>query len=83
MIIPFSMLSEDVLRGIIEEFVSREGTDYGSDLHANSASLADKVQDVMLQLKKGSVVVVFDEASDTSDIVSVGSARYKKMIAGV
>jgi uncharacterized protein YheU (UPF0270 family) len=82
MIVPYSMLSEEVLVGIIEEFVSREGTDYGSELYANRASLADKVRDVMTQIKKGSVVVVFDEASDSTDIVSVGSARYKKMLAG-
>ena len=27
--IPFRLLSEEALKGLIEEFVSREGTDYG------------------------------------------------------
>jgi uncharacterized protein YheU (UPF0270 family) len=30
MIIPHRMLSPDALRGVIEAFVTREGTDYGT-----------------------------------------------------
>jgi len=29
MIIPWTSLSEDALRGVIEEFITREGTEYG------------------------------------------------------
>ncbi|NRQ00592.1 YheU family protein [Marinobacterium sp. xm-v-233] len=29
MIVPANMLSDDALRGMIEEFVTRDGTDYG------------------------------------------------------
>ena len=29
MVIPWTSLSEDALRGVIEEFITREGTEYG------------------------------------------------------
>ena len=43
-----SDLSPDALRGLVEEFVSREGTDYG---HVDR-SLESKVRDVMRQLRE-------------------------------
>lgn len=76
MIIPHRALNQDTLRAVIEEFVSREGTDYGLEV-----SLDGKVQAVMRQLKEGLVCVVFDPQSETCDIVSVGSARYKRLMA--
>lgn len=76
MIIPHASLNGETLRAVIEEFVSREGTDYGLEV-----SLEDKVQSVMRQLKEGRVCVVFEPQSETCDIVSVGSARYKRLIA--
>jgi uncharacterized protein len=39
MIIPHRLLSPDALRGLIEAFVTREGTDYG----AQEVPLATKV----------------------------------------
>jgi uncharacterized protein YheU (UPF0270 family) len=75
MIIPHTSLSQSALRAVIEEFVSREGTDYGCEV-----SLDAKVQSVMRQLEQGRVCVVFDTQSESCDIVSVGSARYKLLI---
>jgi uncharacterized protein YheU (UPF0270 family) len=48
MIIPHWMLSPDALRGVIEAFVTREGTDYG----AQEVPLATKVLHVGLTLEK-------------------------------
>lgn len=64
--VPYSALSEAALTGVIEEFVTRAGTDYG----AVERSLADKVADVRRQLVRGEAVLVFDPESATIDIVA-------------
>jgi uncharacterized protein YheU (UPF0270 family) len=57
MIIPYRMLSPDALRGVIEAFVTREGTDYG----VHEVPLATKVGQVRHQLDAGTAVIVYDE----------------------
>jgi uncharacterized protein YheU (UPF0270 family) len=64
--IPLERLTPDVLKGIIEEFVLREGTDYGS----HEYSLSDKVAHVMKQLQAGQAVVVFNQDTETCDILT-------------
>ena len=64
MIIPYTKLSEEVLRGIIEEFVLREGTEYGR----NDVAVETKVQQVKNQLLKGTAVIVFDPETDSCDV---------------
>jgi uncharacterized protein YheU (UPF0270 family) len=64
MIIPHRMLSPDALRGVIEAFVTREGTDYG----AQEVSLDSKVFQVQQQLDTGAAVLVYDEATDSCTI---------------
>lgn len=54
--IPHDQLSTDALQGLLEEFVTREGTDYGDVNY----SLADKVEQVRQQLQAGDVVICFD-----------------------
>ena len=49
MIIPHRLLSADALRGVIEAFVTREGTDYGMQ----EVPLATKVCQVQHQLDAG------------------------------
>jgi uncharacterized protein YheU (UPF0270 family) len=78
MIIPQSAISSEALEGIIKEFVLREGTEYG----ATDVSLETKVKQVQRQLDRGDVVVVFDEATESVDLVAVGSSRYKSLLAG-
>lgn len=73
MIIPHTSLSSEVLDAIIEEFVTREGTDYGMV----SYSLESKVRSVRTQLEAGKAVVVFDPKSETCDIIVKGTARYR------
>lgn len=63
--IPHSALNPDVLRAIIEEFVSREGTDYG-DLQF---SLEEKVAEVHQSLHNGRALVVFDPETESCNIV--------------
>ncbi len=65
--IPWKSLSPTTLRAVIEEFATREGTDYGE----REATLDDKVDAVMAQLKQGSAAVFFDEESETVTIQPV------------
>lgn len=62
--IPTDALSTDALQGIIEEFVSREGTDYGHD----DIPLATKVRDVEAQLRRGALVLLYDPVTETVDL---------------
>ena len=77
MIIPQSALSSEALLGVIKEFVTREGTEYG----AVDISLETKVKQVQRQIDRGDVVIVFDEGTESVDLVSKGSQRYKNLLA--
>ncbi|BFM16958.1 hypothetical protein R50073_31410 [Maricurvus nonylphenolicus] len=66
MIIPFQQISADALQGLIEDYVSRDGTDYG----VQEVSLESKADQVKRQLQRGEVVVVFDEVSETASILT-------------
>lgn len=61
MIIPPNQLSPDALQGVLEEFIGREGTDYGEQ----ELSLADKVERLRPQVMRGEVLIVFDEFLET------------------
>ena len=63
-IIPADSLSPDALRGVIEAFVLREGTDYGQQEH----SLDSKCRAVERQLREGRAEIWFDAATETIDI---------------
>ncbi len=63
--IDYRTLSAEALRGLIEEFITRQGTDYG----AREVSLDDKVEDVERQLKNGDARVVFDTVDECANIV--------------
>jgi len=63
--IPWNQLSAEILRSVIEEFISREGTDYGE----REFTLAEKVEQVKAQVKRGDVVIVFDAESGTCNLL--------------
>lgn len=71
MIIPYEQLSSDALQGLIEEFITREGTDYGVE----EVSLSTKVAQIKQQLQRREVVVVFDLASESVSILSRRDAQ--------
>lgn len=66
LVVPWDQLSADALRGVIEEFVTREGTEYGKD----DVPLETKVAAVKRQLQSGEVLVVFDAAANTANLVT-------------
>ena len=65
--VPPESLSREVLRALVEEFVTRDGTDYG----AVERSLDAKVADVLRQLDRGEVRILFDPESETTTLVTV------------
>lgn len=67
MIIPWKQLNPDTLQSILEDFVLREGTDYGEQ----ERSIDDKVADVKRQLSSGEAVLVWSELHETVNIMSV------------
>jgi uncharacterized protein len=64
MIIPHQILSPEALHGVIEAFVTREGTDYG----IQDVSLATKVLQVQQQLEAGTAVIVYDAETESCTI---------------
>ncbi len=59
-------LSPGALRGLVEEYVTREGTDYGH----SDWSLEDKVAQVFQQLECGEARIVFDLEQESASIVT-------------
>jgi uncharacterized protein len=66
-VIPYTELSDEALRGVLEAFVLREGTEYGE----RDVSLDQKVAQVTRQLRRGEAQIVFDPESETIDIVVI------------
>jgi uncharacterized protein len=64
-VIPHRELSADALRGVLESFVLREGTDYGE----REVSLEQKVAQVLRQLERGEAQIVFDATLQSVDVV--------------
>jgi uncharacterized protein YheU (UPF0270 family) len=64
-IIPHAELSAEALQGVIESFVLREGTDYGS----HDVSLEQKVAQVLQQLERKEAQIVYDPDTESIDIV--------------
>jgi len=58
--IPFDDLSPDALRGVVEEFVTRDGTEL--------TDADKKIAQVMGHLERGTMEIWFDEASRTCNL---------------
>ena len=71
--VPHTELSADALRGVIESFVLREGTEYGT----RDYSLDEKVAHVMRQLERNEAQILFYPVTESIDIVVVDRTRVK------
>ena len=71
--IPIEELSPEALEGVIEEYVSREGTDYGAEEY----SLADKVAQVRRQLARGEAVLYFDTYLESCTLLTAEAYRQR------
>jgi len=65
MIIPLEQLSSETLAAIIEDFILREGTEYG----AEDISKQAKIAQVKEQLEQGSAVLVYSELHESVNIL--------------
>lgn len=64
--IPPDRLDSELLQAVIEEFITREGTDYGQ----HEFSLQEKVAQVRQQLDSGRVLLVFDPVTESCTLMS-------------
>jgi uncharacterized protein YheU (UPF0270 family) len=64
-VVPHTELSSEVLTGVIESFVLREGTDYGE----RDVPFETKVLQVRRQLERHEADIIFDPNTETIDIV--------------
>jgi uncharacterized protein YheU (UPF0270 family) len=66
--VPHAELSPEALRGVVESFVLREGTDYGE----RDVPFETKVAQVIRQLERGEARIMFDPVTQSVQIVERG-----------
>lgn len=64
--IPFSSLSAEAQQGVLDDFIWREGTDYG----LVEASHEKKQNDIRRQIEKGDVKLIFDPSSESVTLIT-------------
>jgi len=69
--IPTDRVSPEALDALLEEFASRDGTDYGE----RERSLAQKTASLRCQLAEGALRLLYDLESESWDIVAQDQAR--------
>lgn len=74
-IVPYKDLSSQALQGLIEEFVTRDGTDYGEV----EVSVKQKISQILNLLESGKAVVVFDQATQTCNILKSNNPAVKNL----
>ncbi len=66
-----NQLSPDALNGIIENFILREGTDYG----VVEVEFEKKKSQIQKQIDRGDVKIVFDQTSETVSLLTATEFR--------
>lgn len=69
--VPMSRLEERTLLALLEDFASRDGTDYG----VRELPLDEKVGRLLEQLKASKIVLLYDSDSEQWDLVQRDSAQ--------
>lgn len=64
--IPYQEIPKDTLIRLLEEFVTRDGTQYGE----NEVSLDSMIEQVMSQLKNQKAYIVYDDESNSCQIIT-------------
>lgn len=65
MAVPYQRLQDQTLQALLEEFASRDGTDYGE----TEFSLVQKVAQLRLQMKEGQLQLLYDAEGDHWDLL--------------
>jgi uncharacterized protein YheU (UPF0270 family) len=73
--VPVEALSADTLRSVLESYILREGTDYGTD----ELNLETKVANLMRRIAAGAAHLVFDPNTET--ITFVTDAEWRRASA--
>ena len=63
--VPPQRLQTDVLQALLEEFATRDGTDYGE----RESTLEQKVQRLQAQIADGDLLILYDADSEQWDLV--------------
>ena len=71
MLIPYQELQAATLTALIEEFIDREGTNYG-ELEVSRETMVAQVHQ---QLSDGKIVLCYDDESETCNLVPAHKAK--------
>lgn len=63
--VPLQRLEADVLQALLEEFASRDGTDYGEQ----ELTLQQKVGELRMQLGRGELTLLYETDSEQWDLL--------------
>jgi uncharacterized protein len=63
--VPLQRLQSEVLQALLEEFATRDGTDYGEREH----TLEQKVERLHKQLRSGDLQILYDVDSEQWDVL--------------
>ncbi len=69
--IPYTSLSEEVLDSVLEEYITREGTEYGE----RDYSLEEKLTHLKIQLKLGQISITYDEETQSCSLTTNSQGR--------
>jgi uncharacterized protein len=69
--VPLNRLQDEVLQALLEEFATRDGTDYGE----RELNLDQKVERLQHQLRAGDLHILFDVDSEEWDLVPRAQAE--------
>ena len=75
--IPWDALEEETLRSLVQEFVTREGTDYGEV----EISLDVKVDQVLNGLKRKHWLIIYDQDMQNTHIVDAMEWRRQGFVS--
>jgi uncharacterized protein YheU (UPF0270 family) len=64
--VPIAALSPEALRGVVEAFVLREGTDYGSREFTHE----EKVAQLLAALQSGEARILYDPATESVSLLA-------------
>lgn len=62
--VPAARLAEETLQALLEEYASRDGTDYGE----RELDLEEKVANLRRQLDAGELLILYDAGSEQWDL---------------
>ena len=74
--VPYTALSPEALRGVIEAFVLREGTDYGE----REYSLEHKCDEVLAQLQRGEARIFYDPETESVTLEAQAGAVRRRPV---